>query len=117
MTRFVQKLLWQVEYYERGIQYWWDYPAETQLQLDNLYQSAGDDPTKYVEFQHDYGEISWHPRGSVAEEDDNPRKRTRKMSMYHLFPGKRQQVNLKDNNVRPMRRALVEVERAHESSL
>ena len=101
--------------------YWWDYPAETQVELETCYQNSFNDQDNYVPFQYSYGVIAWHPQGSVADEDDDSpsgkRRKTLKMSTYHLFPGRRQQVNQLNNNVRPMRRAMVEVARDRQSQL
>ena len=50
--RYVQKPMWQVQYYERGIAYWWEYPDRTQKELEACYQNWGDDQDRYVEYQY-----------------------------------------------------------------
>ena len=98
---------WQARYYERGIEYWWDYPPEVNKHLEELKDVKGG----CVEWTYVYPKkrSRTHPSGTFVINDDDDAGPVVGAS-YRLFPRKRKQRNITDgiDRERPMRRIAVD---------
>ena len=82
----------QVRYFERGIEYWWDYPPKVNAELEELYHMVGEVQTEWT-YQYPRKRSRKNPSGTVRLGDDDAPVVG---ATYHLYPKKKLQVNITD---------------------
>ena len=116
-----QKVQWQVEYFERGIQYWWDLPPDVVRELEGIKDTMCDHVG--VEWTYVYpakrsrknpsGTFVLDPEGNAngdPVQDDNEETSPTVCASYRLYPKRMVQVNITEgiNRARPLRRVVVD---------
>ena len=99
---------WQVRYFERGIPYWWDYPPEVNGHLEAIKDVVGDVFTEWT-YQYPAKRTRTYPSGTFVINDDDDAGPV-VAATYHLYPRKKRQINITEDNgrARKMRRNIVD---------